>query len=152
MTTSQNGINLIKEFEGCKLTAYALGDGKWTIGYGNTFYEDGTPVKEGDTITQEQANSLLLLIVPQFEKAVNADIAHTPINQNQFDALVDFCYNLGAGSLAQSTLLKEVNADPSNPDIRRCFMMWVEPGSKFEADLTRRRSAEADLYFTPPIA
>ena len=147
MTVSQNGLDLIKKHEGCSLTAYALGDGKWTIGYGNTFYEDGTSVKEGDTITQEQADALLLLIVPQFEKGVSETIT-SDINQNQFDALVDFSYNLGNGSLAQSTLHNEVNANPSNPDIRNQFLRWVEPGSKFEAGLTIRRTDEADLYFS----
>jgi len=147
MKVSQKGLDLIKESEGCVLTAYALGDGKWTIGYGNTFYEDGTPVKEGDTITQEQADELLLLIVPKFEDEVNSSVK-SDINQNQFDALVDFTYNLGAGNLNQSTLLKEVNANPSNPDIRRCFLMWVMPGTKFEGGLTIRRGKEADLYFS----
>jgi len=147
MTTSQNGINLIKSFEGCSLKAYALGDGKITIGYGNTFYEDGSPVQMGDEITQERADALLLLIIPQFEKGVS-DTITADINQNQFDALVDFSYNLGNGSLAQSTLHNEVNADPSNPDIKNQFLRWVEPGSKFEEGLTRRRTAEATLYFS----
>ena len=148
MTTSQNGLNLIKEFEGCKLSAYALGDGKWTVGYGNTFYEDGTPVKEGDTITQERADSLLLLIVPKFEQQLESALKVT-VNQNQWDALLDFVYNVGIGNFEQSTLLRVLNANPNDPTIRNDFMMWVDPGTKFEAGATRRRTAEADLYFTP---
>lgn len=147
MTIDDTGASLIKEFEGCELNAYDLHDGKITIGYGNTFYEDNTPVKMGDTITQERAGALFLLIVPQFEQAVNR-VVTSEINQNQFNALVSFTYNLGAGNLNSSTLLKKVNANPNDHEIIDEFMKWVMPGSKFEAGLRKRRLAEADLYFS----
>jgi len=146
-TIDDAGANLIKSYERCRLTAYALGDGKWTIGWGNTFYEDGTEVKEGDVITQERADELFASVVKQFEDQVNNDVTQ-PLTQNQFNALVSFTYNLGDRNLEISTLLKEVDTNPNNPDIRNQFMRWVEPGTQFTVGLTRRRNDEANMYFT----
>jgi lysozyme len=70
------------------------------------------------------------------------------INQNQFDALVSFCYNVGPGNLKSSTLLKKVNANPNDPTIRTEFLKWNKGGGKVLAGLTRRRTAEANLYFS----
>ena len=146
-TIDDAGASLIKGYEQCRLTAYALGDGKWTIGWGNTFYEDGSPVQDGDVITQARADELFVLVVKQFEDQVNNDVTQ-PLTQNQFNALVSFTYNLGDRNLEISTLLKEVDADPNNPDIRNQFMRWIEPGTQFTVGLTRRRNDEANMYFT----
>ena len=100
------GINLIKKYEGCKLTAYLYPALVWTIGFGNTFYEDGTKVKEGDTITKQRAEDLLKFILVGFEKNVDTFCIDS-INQNQFDAILSFCYNCGVGNLKSSTLLKK---------------------------------------------
>ena len=146
MVTSNKGIDLIKRFEGCKLNAYLCPAKIPTIGYGNTFYEDGTPVKIGDTITQERATELLKNLLVKFESYVNKYVKST-ITQEQYDALVSFCYNIGAGNLAKSTLLKKVNLNPKDATIRDEFMKWNKAGGKELLGLTRRRKAEADLYF-----
>jgi lysozyme len=142
---SQNGINLIKKYEGCKLKAYKCPAGIWTIGYGNTYYENKTKVKEGDTITQEQANELLELILIEFVNGVT-NMVKTNINQNQFDSLCSFAYNLGLNALKKSTLLLKINTNPSDPTIPAEFAKWNKAGGKVLAGLTKRRKEEADLY------
>lgn len=147
MKLNKAGADLIKSFEGCKLSAYKCSANKETIGYGNTFYEDGTPVKLGDKITQERAESLFTLISDSFAAKV-APLIKSKINENQFGALTSFAYNAGVGNLQKSTLLKKVNANPSDASIREEFMKWNKAGGKELAGLTRRRKAEADLYFS----
>lgn len=159
MKTGQAGIDLIKEFEGCKLSAYKCSAGKATIGYGSTFYEDGKPVKIGDKITQARAETLLPIVLAGFEKDVTK-LLKKPVTQNQFDALCSFAFNAGsdidadtiAEGLGDSTLLKKVNANPNDPSIRGEFMKWNKARVKgvltVLPGLTRRRQAEADLYFS----
>jgi lysozyme len=148
MKLNKAGAELIKSFEGCKLSAYKCSANKETIGYGNTFYEDGTPVKLGDKITKERAESLFELISDDFSKKV-VPLVKSQLNENQFGAIVSFAYNAGIGNLKSSTLLKKVNANPSDATIRAEFMKWDKAGGKQLAGLTRRRKAEADLYFKP---
>jgi lysozyme len=151
---SQKGIDFIKGFETCKLKAYKIGNDAVTIGWGNTFYENGQPIQLGQTITQERANQLFLNILASFEKGVS-QLVTSNINQNQFDSLVSFAYNVGldidsdtiAEGLGDSTLLKKVNSNPNDPTIRNEFMKWVNKGTIFEQGLTRRRKGEADIYF-----
>lgn len=155
MKTNQAGIKLLHEFESCRLKAYKCPAGIWTIGWGNTFYENGKPVKEGDVITQERADALFLVILSRFEKDV-LSLLKTKVNENQFSALVSFAYNVGsdidadtiAEGLGDSTLLKLVNANPNNPAIRNEFLKWVSRGTPFEKGLRRRREAESKLYFS----
>lgn len=154
MKVSPQGIAFIKKHESCKLKAYKVGSDRPTIGWGNTFYEDGTPVKLGDKITQERADKLFLIKLGEFEKDVN-NLLKVTVSQNQFDTLVSFAYNVGsdidtdtkAEGLGDSTLLKKVNANPNDPSIRNEFMKWVSKGSIFEKGLTKRRKEEADMYF-----
>ena len=148
MKLNKAGADLIKSFEGCKLSAYKCSANKETIGYGNTFYEDGTPVKLGDKITKEKADSLFELISDDFAKKV-VPLLKSQVNENQFGAIVSFAYNAGIGNLKSSTLLKKVNNNPNDPDIRAQFERWNRAGGKVLAGLTRRRKAEADLYFKP---
>ena len=140
------GKDLIKSFEGCKLVAYQCSAGRWTIGYGNTFFEDGTPVKPGDRITQAKADQLFELIVGNFADKVAKEIK-TILTDNQFSAIVSLAYNIGIGNLQKSTLLKKVNFNPNDPTIRAEFAKWNKAGGKVLAGLTRRREAEAKLYF-----
>ena len=140
------GKDLIKSFEGCKLIAYQCSAGRWTIGYGNTFFEDGTPVKPGDRITQAKADQLFELIVSNFADKVAKEIK-TILTDNQFSAIVSLAYNIGIGNLQKSTLLKKVNFNPNDPTIRAEFAKWNKAGGKVLAGLTRRREAEAKLYF-----
>ena len=154
MRLTNDGIKLLHTFEGCKLSAYLcpaavpLPKDKqfWTIGWGNTFYEDGSAVKQGDVITQDRADELFLNVVNTFATGVRQLILQ-PISDNKFSALVSFAYNVGLANLKKSTLLRMVNSNPSDPTIRDQFMRWNKAGGKVLAGLTRRRSAEADLYF-----
>jgi lysozyme len=145
---SEKGLNLIKSFEGLRLKPYLCSAKVATIGYGNTFYENKTKVTLKDLpITEQRATELLEWSLKGFERYVDSYCIDT-INQNQFDALVSFCYNLGPANLKKSTLLKKVNADPNDPTIRAEFLKWNKAGGRALAGLTRRRTAEADLYFS----
>ncbi len=148
MKLNKAGADLIKSFEGLKLNAYKCSANKETIGYGNTFYEDGTPVKMGDTITKERAESLFELISDSFAAKVKP-VVTSAVNENQFAALVSFAYNCGIGNLKSSTLLRKVNANPNDTTIRAEFLKWNKASGKVLAGLTRRREAEANLYFKP---
>jgi len=97
-------------------------------------------------ITEEQGTELLQSMLVNFEKYVDS-YCRDDINQNQFDALVSFAYNLGPANLKSSTLLKKVNANPEDETIRAEFMKWVKAGGKTLQGLVKRRTAEADLYF-----
>lgn len=138
------------EFEGIKLEAYLCPANVPTIGWGNTRYEDGTAVKMGESISKERADELFKNIASTFARGVS-NLLTTTLNDNQFSALVCFAYNVGTGNLNRSTLLRKVNANPEDPSIREEFMRWNKAGGRELAGLTRRRKAEADLYFTPPL-
>lgn len=146
MKLGNKGLALIHHFESCKLTSYKDVVGIWTIGWGNTMYENGISVKEGEAITQERANELFVAIASRFESGVTKRLRQD-VTQNQFDALVSFCYNCGFGNFDKSTLLKKVNVNPNDTTIRDEFMKWNKGGGKVLNGLTRRRKAEADLYF-----
>jgi len=141
MKTSKNGIDLIKQYEGLKLTAYHCPAGILTIGYGHT----GKDVTEGKTITEAEAESLLIADLETAEKVVNT--ASNNLNQYQFDALVSFTYNVGAGNFNRSTLLKYVKENPDNPQIKEEFMRWIFGGGKKLNGLLNRRKQEVALYF-----
>ena len=141
MKTSPKGITLIKEFEGLRLKAYLCPGGVWTIGYGHT-----AGVKPGMTITEEQAEQFLKEDLIVFEKAVNNQ--NLSINQNQFDALVSFTYNVGTGNFSSSTLLREVRMNPLDNSIMDEFLRWVYSKGRVLPGLQRRRLAEVKLYFS----
>lgn len=146
MKLNKAGADLIKQFEGCKLKSYQCSALRWTIGYGNTFFEDGTPVVAGNAITQQKAEQLFELISNEFSAKV-AKLVTSNVTDNQFASLVSFAYNCGVVNLQKSTLLKKVNANHNDPSIRAEFMKWNKAGGKVLAGLTRRREAEANLYF-----
>jgi lysozyme len=146
MKLNKAGADLIKSFEGCKLKAYQCSAKKWTIGYGNTFYEDGKPVLPGHAITQEKAEQLFELIANEFSDKVSK-LVTSMVTLNQFGALVSFAYNCGVINLKNSTLLKKVNANQNDLSIRSEFIKWNKANGKVLAGLTRRREAEANLYF-----
>jgi len=153
MTISEKGLALIKSQEGCVLHPYKDQAGIPTIGWGNTRYEYGQKVTMKDPpITQQRADELLHMIVVGVAEEVDGLITDQ-VNQNQFDALVDFAYNAGTGALKGSTLRKRVNANPSDPTIRDAFMMWTkihnDKGELVELPVLKgRRKDEADLYFS----
>jgi len=144
---SNLGLNLIKKYEGFRAKSYLCPAKVATIGFGSTYYEDGTKVKLTDqAITEQRATELLKALLSFYEKAVDS-YCRDDINQHQFDALVSFAYNCGTGNLKTSTLLKKVNANPSDPSIKNEFMKWNKGLGKILAGLTLRRSEEANLYF-----
>lgn len=151
MKTGRKGIELIKKYEGFRSHPYVCPAGVNTIGYGATYYLDGSKVKLTDKpITESEADELLVNMLPIYEQAVLRQVTSN-INQNQFDALVSFTYNLGEGNLKSSTLLKRVNNDPNDKDVANQFMRWVKSNGIVLNGLTKRRNDEADLYFTPVV-
>ena len=144
------GISIIKRFEGLRLRAYLCPAGLPTIGYGSTWYENGSKVKMGDVITIDRADRLLLFTVAEFEKQVDTLVTST-INANQLGALTSFAFNVGIGNFRKSTLLRLVNANPNNPAIRTELGKWTRANGQVLKGLVTRRQAEADLYFTPII-
>lgn len=143
MLSSINCINLIKKWEGCKLQSYKCSAGHDTIGYGNTFYEDGTKVKPGDKITQKRAESLLINLLPKFENIVNKKIT-VSLTQNQFDALVSYTWNTGGSD----TLFSLINRKASDKEIRTWFeTKYITANGKQVKGLVDRRKDEANLYF-----
>lgn len=139
MNISTIGLGLIQEFEGCKLDAYKCPAGIWTIGIGHT-----KDVKEGDKITDSQALDLLREDVKWVENAIN-DHVKVKINQNQFDALSAFIFNVGAGAFSLSTLLKKLNAGDYEGAANE-FPRWNKANGKELPGLTRRRAAEKALF------
>ena len=137
---SEKGLNLIKQFEGCRLQAYQCAAGVWTIGYGHT-----AGVQQGQTITQVQAEEYLRQDCQKFERYVN-NAAYVPIteqlNQNQFDALVSFSYNCGQGNL--KTLCK----GRSTAQIAAALPKYNKAAGKVLSGLVRRRAAEQKLFNT----
>jgi len=148
MKVNAEGYALLKKFEGCRLKAYLCPAGVWTIGFGNTFYEDGTKVKEGDVITQQRADELAKFIVEQFATSIRAMIKQ-PLNENQFSACVSLAYNIGTGGFKKSSVLRKLNVNPTDPTIADSFRLWNKGGGVILKGLVRRREAEIALYFKP---
>ena len=143
-----NNTDIIIQFEGFESDPYFCPAGVATIGYGSTRYANGKAVLMGDkAITKDEAMTLLYDTLDTYEKAIH-DNVKVPINQNQFDALVSFVYNVGTGNFAKSTLLKKLN----NADYKGAadeFLRWNRGGGKVLNGLTRRRDAERSLFLTP---
>ena len=141
MKTSPKGIALIKEFEGLRLKAYKCPGGVWTIGYGHT-----AGVKPGIVITKAQGEEYLKADLIAFERYLNG--LGLALNQNQFDALVSFIYNVGTGNFYSSTLLRKVRANPQDNSIMDEFLRWVYSKGRVLPGLQRRRLCEMKLYFS----
>lgn len=140
MKISAAGIELLKQFEGCRLTAYQDSVGVWTIGFGTT-----TGVKEGQTISQIKAEEYLRFDLAIFEKAVTESLK-VPVNQNQFDALVSFTYNVGVSAFRSSTLLNLINEKTDKKVVAAEFSKWVKAGNQTLPGLVSRRKAESELF------
>ena len=143
-------LSEIKRSEGLELKAYKRKDDVWTIGYGSTYYEDNSRIKEGDVITAERAESLLKLKVekeylPQLKRLVKV-----PLNDAQMSAMLSLIYNIGAGNLRKSKLLILVNNNPNDLAIKAQWLITnIRVGSQFEKGLRLRRMREVELYFKP---
>ena len=142
MKTSEKGLDLIKCFESFRPVAYKCPAGVWSVGYGST-----KGVSKNMTVTHEQAIKMLLDDVAMVENAISKNI-HVEINQNQFDALVSFVYNVGIGAFLKSTLLKAIN----NNDFALAasqFDRWIYAGGIILRGLKTRREAEKQLFIIP---
>ena len=139
MKCSQEGLALIKKFVGCRLEAYRCSANVLTIGYGHT-----GGVLETDVITQDDADKLLEQDIAKFEKYVNVNVA-VELNQNQFDALVAWTFNLGVGNLRQSTMLRKLN-EGDYQSVPSEMNRWNKAGGKTLDGLIRRRKAEGLLF------
>ena len=139
MNIGQKGIELIKHFEGCELEAYKCPAGVWTIGYGHI-----KGVSEGMSITQEQAEQMLLDELKEYENYIN-ELVVVDLSQNQFDALVSWVYNLGPANLQSSTLLKVLNSGDYS-GVPAQIERWNKAGGKVLEGLIRRREAESALF------
>ena len=151
MFPDTNCFGFIKQWEGLNLNAYQDSAGIWTIGYGAIVYQNNIPVKKGDNITQDMAESLLEWEVNLKSISVNHLVTST-VNQNQFNALISFAFNVGTYALLSSTLLKRVNANAADATIRDAFLMWdkahIDGSLVVVAGLLNRRTQEANLYFS----
>jgi lysozyme len=139
MKISNIGIDLIKQFEGCETEAYKCPAGVWTIGYGHI-----KGVQEGDVITETQAHEMLVEELKEYESYI-LNAVEVDLNQNQFDAMVSWVYNLGPTNLKSSTLLQELNSKNYNAAAQE-ITKWNKAGGKVLTGLVRRREAEASLF------
>ena len=147
MRLGSKGLELIKSFEGFYSKPYLDPIGIPTIGYGATYYPNKKKVTMKDKpLTEKEASDLLKEMMVTYENDVKR-LVKRELNQNQFNALVSFTYNLGSANLGKSTLLKKVNANPCDKTIKDEFLKWNKAGGKVLNGLTRRRNAEAELYF-----
>ena len=147
MKISPRGLELIKDFEGFSSTAYFCVAKKITIGYGNTFYEDGTKVKLGDQISKTDALKLLEVVANRdFADKIFPSIK-VKVTQSQFDAMVSLAYNIGAGAFLKSTLLKKVNAGDF-AGAGEEFLRWNKANGKEVLGLTKRREREKQLFLS----
>jgi lysozyme len=141
-SVSDHGVAFLTHEEGIVLHPYKDSVDIPTIGIGCTYYETGQKIKMTDPpITKERAISLFRNLLKHYELAVYS-YTRDDINQNQFDALVSICFNIGTGGFKSSTLLRRVNANPNDPAITAAFKMWKKP-----IVLLARRIKEANLYF-----
>jgi lysozyme len=141
MKTSNNGLKFIKQWEGCCLTSYQDGGGVWTIGFGHT-----KGIKAGLTITQQQADQYLEVDLKPVNQTLNTAVT-VPVNQNQYDALSSFTFNLGSGALKGSTLLKLLNQGNYQGAADE-FPKWCHDNGQIVHGLVNRRNAERSLFLS----
>lgn len=144
LNVSPVGLQIITRFESLKLEAYQDSKGVWTIGFGHT----GPEAKKGNTITEERAWELLGEDVETAEKAIDRNV-RVALNQNQYDALTSFIFNVGSGNFQTSKLLRKLNAEDYEGAADQ-FRSWRRSGGKILNGLIRRRAAEEQLFVTPP--
>jgi lysozyme len=142
---SERGKDIIKEFEGFRAIAYLCQANVWTVGYGTTRI-NGKPVTENVKITTQEAELFLEQDLKVFEDAVNQNVT-AELNQNQFDALVSFVYNVGVGNFKKSTLLKKLNASKKTEAADE-FLKWNRANKVVSKGLTKRRKAERELFLS----
>lgn len=146
MKISPAGVNLIKNFEGLRLTSYQCEAGVWTVGYGTT----GAKIGPGLTITKQQAEEFLLQTLQYFENSVS-ELIKLRISQSEFDALVSFTYNVGVNAFKQSTLLKLLNDDVDRFIVASELLKWTKVNGNVNEGLANRRRREKELFLTKAV-
>lgn len=152
MKTSRDGIALIKKWEGCRLTAYpdpGTGGEPWTIGYGHTSAAGAPMVKKGMKITQQEADDILVRDLVKYESAVMKALTVLP-TQNQFDAMVSLCYNIGPGAFAGSSVVKKFNASNIS-GAADAFRLWNKAGGRVMQGLVNRREDERKHFLRTAV-
>jgi lysozyme len=144
MKINEAGLKIIKEYEGLRLEAYLCPSNKWTIGFGNTFYKNGSTVRKGDTITCEEAEGLLLHVVNHLAAQVGKSV-NIPLTSNQFSALYSLVYNIGIGNFRSSTLLSKLNQEDYHGASEE-FGRWVYANGSKLRGLIKRREEERELF------
>ena len=150
MKTKRAGVEMIKAWEGCRLTAYpdpATKAEPYTIGYGITSAAGVGPVRKGMTITAQQAEDMLVMALSRYEASVSKALKRVP-NQNQFDAMVSLCWNIGEGAFAGSSVIWRFNTGDVT-GAADAFRMWNKGGGKVMPGLVNRREAERQLFLRP---
>ena len=148
MKLNSSGYLLITEFEGFSDKPYLCSAKVPTIGFGSTYYSDGKRVTMLDKpITKDQALEIFKKVADNFAKKVS-NLITSPLNQNQFNACVSICYNIGIAAFTGSTLLKMINKNHNDPLIALEFKKWNKVNKKEVTGLTRRRIHEANMYFS----
>lgn len=146
MKISPAGVNLVKNFEGLRLTSYQCDAGVWTVGYGTT----GAHIGPGLTITKEQAEEFLLHTLQYFEDSVS-ELIKVKLNQSEFDALVSFTYNIGVGAFKQSTLLKLLNDGVDRSIVASELLKWTKVNGNVNEGLANRRRREKELFLAKSV-
>lgn len=139
LNISNDGVEMIKGFEGFREEAYLCPAGVWTIGYGHT-----KEVKQGNRVTREQAETILIEDLSIYEKAVRDNVT-VSLTQNQYDALVSFVYNIGPEAFRKSTLLKKLN-EGDYTGASQEFGRWIHAGGKVSRGLQNRRTKEMEMF------
>jgi lysozyme len=148
MKLNSSGYLLITEFEGFSAKPYLCSAKVPTIGFGSTYYPDGQRVTLLDKeITKSKALEIFKSVADRFAKKVS-NLITSPLNQNQFNACVSICYNIGIAAFTGSTLLKMINKNHNDPMIALEFKKWNKVNKKVVTGLTRRRINEANIYFS----
>lgn len=147
MKPSKQCYDLIKKYEGYSGIAYLCPAKVPTIGWGSTMYDNGEPVKIGDVISKDRAEELINYEVNHVARKLNA--LELGLNQNQFDAIVSFVYNIGITAFRKSTILRLISANPNDVEIAVQFGRWVYGGGKMLPGLIKRRKDEMELYCKP---
>jgi lysozyme len=146
MKTGPRGLGLIKSFEGLRLDAYTDAVGVWTIGYGHTAAAGAPRPRAGLKITKEEADAILAGDLTKYESAVSRVVSRQP-NQNQFDAMVSLCFNVGPRNFSGSRLVKLFNAG-DDEGAANAFLAWRKADGKVLSGLERRREAERRLFLS----
>lgn len=150
MKINRAGIELLKKWEGCRLKAYQDSVGVWTIGFGHTSMAGEPKVTAGLTITQQEAEDILVRDLVKYESAVSKALTRSP-NENQFSAMVSLCYNIGPGAFAKSSVARLFNAGDVTGSAD-AFRLWNKAGGQVLKGLVNRREDERRLFLTPVTA